>query len=413
MAWRDELLTASLDGVPFFYEDVTTEIGRRGEIHEFVNRDDPFAEDLGRAARSWTITAYVLGDDYMLGRDLLMEIIEAGGEHVFRHPYQGDKIVKIIGKVPVKESTKEGGYASFGLTMHESGQEFPLLILPTPPRVKFLADAALLNLSVRTKFNILAAIAAVIRSVTDAINSATSVLRKINGKIGAALGLVDNLTGAINGFLDELGDLLNTPQALMNTLTNLVDALLDAIDTFTPDSPVPGIHEEVVDTVALTRAAIDELFSFETVASAIPTPTPQNFIEQTAHSEIGRAMRGAALASGSKVLAGLGLTSSTQALEIADDLAAKFEAFLRDDIDEKTQESFAHLKAETIIHFVETARSLPDIADYVPPSTVHALVLAYDLYGDPDRAEELIARNKIRHPTFVLGGRPLEVISGG
>lgn len=414
MAWRDNLLDAALDGVPFFYEEVTSEIGRRGQVHEFVLRDDPFSEDLGKAARRWSVRAYVLGDNYALSRDLLMELIEAGGDHVFTHPYQGDFTVKIIGTVRVRESTNEGGYASFDLNFVESGLEFPLVIIPTLARIKFLSDAAVANISVRTKFNIFQAIAAAIASVVSGLQDATSLLRKLNGKIAAALGTIDNLTASIDEFLGELNTLLGAPQDLMNTLTNLVDSMLDAVATFTPDPPVPGVRNEVADTVGLTVAVLDELFAFTSIATGIPTPTPQSAAEQQNHNELNRAIRGAALASCSRVLSGLDLESSDQALSIGQNFAEKFETFLRDEgLDEITHQSFAALKAATITHFVQTARSLPSVVTYVSPATVHALVVAYELTGNPDDADDIIARNGIRHPAFVFGGLSLEVISSG
>jgi len=42
-----------------------------------------------------------------------------------------------------------------------------------------------------------------------------------------------------------------------------------------------------------------------------------------------------------------------------------------------------------------------------------AIVLAYRLYGDAERADEIVARNRVRHPGFVPGGQPLEVLSNG
>jgi prophage DNA circulation protein len=40
------------------------------------------------------------------------------------------------------------------------------------------------------------------------------------------------------------------------------------------------------------------------------------------------------------------------------------------------------------------------------------LVIAYNLYGDSKRAEEILARNpQIVHPSLVPGGEALEILS--
>ena len=48
--------------------------------------------------------------------------------------------------------------------------------------------------------------------------------------------------------------------------------------------------------------------------------------------------------------------------------------------------------------------------------TVPALALAQSLFGDdpdglPDRAAEIVAQNRVRHPLFVAGGETLSVLA--
>jgi prophage DNA circulation protein len=57
------------------------------------------------------------------------------------------------------------------------------------------------------------------------------------------------------------------------------------------------------------------------------------------------------------------------------------------------------------------AAKLPRTRSFTPSATVPALVLAQRLYGDATRADDIAARNFVRHPGFVPGGVELEVIS--
>ena len=71
MSWREELIQATFRGVAFFVQGHEGEVGRRVQVHEFPLREKPWAEDMGRKARTFTLDAYVLGSDYMQQRDAL------------------------------------------------------------------------------------------------------------------------------------------------------------------------------------------------------------------------------------------------------------------------------------------------------------------------------------------------------
>ena len=70
--WRKRLLPASFRGVPFEVESDSAPVGRRTQVHEFVQRDDPVVEDLGRQVRTYKLAAFVIGGDYMAKRDALL-----------------------------------------------------------------------------------------------------------------------------------------------------------------------------------------------------------------------------------------------------------------------------------------------------------------------------------------------------
>ena len=65
-AATDKLLPASFRGVKFFIEKAELSAGRRTQVHEYPLRDKPFVEDLGRATRTITITAFVIGSDFIV-----------------------------------------------------------------------------------------------------------------------------------------------------------------------------------------------------------------------------------------------------------------------------------------------------------------------------------------------------------
>lgn len=58
-------------------------------------------------------------------------------------------------------------------------------------------------------------------------------------------------------------------------------------------------------------------------------------------------------------------------------------------------------------------QQLPQRRMVVPPVTTSSLVFAHRVYGDVSREPEIVTRNRLNHPGFVVGGVPVEVLSNG
>lgn|GEM_PF-5504082 len=57
----NRLLGASFRCVPFFVPERALLVGRRGETHEFPQKDTPDSDDMGRKARTFRVEGQVLG----------------------------------------------------------------------------------------------------------------------------------------------------------------------------------------------------------------------------------------------------------------------------------------------------------------------------------------------------------------
>lgn len=150
MSYRDQLRPASFRGVPFFVEAAGGTFGRRTVTHEYPQRDKPFSEDLGRAARKITITAFVIEPDYMTKRDRLLEALEQSGPGTLVHPFLGTMSVTAE-PANLNENKQDGGVARFTLSFTESGDiTFPTTERSTNESVNLRANAA--NLSLQQDF---------------------------------------------------------------------------------------------------------------------------------------------------------------------------------------------------------------------------------------------------------------------
>ena len=120
--WRTRLRPASFRGVPFHVEVGARTAGRRLALHEYPKRDQPYAEDLGRRGRTFPITGYCVGPDYLDERDELLAALDAEGTGTLVHPTLGDFVVK-AGACVAQERRERGGYVEFEMQFVEAGED--------------------------------------------------------------------------------------------------------------------------------------------------------------------------------------------------------------------------------------------------------------------------------------------------
>lgn len=119
--WRAALRPASFGGAPFFVEVGAKSGGRRIAGHEYPKSETPFAEDMGRKAGGWQITAYLIGPDYLDARDALLAVLDSEGPYTLVHPTFGDFQVH-CGPYTASESRERGGYVQVEMQFFEAGQ---------------------------------------------------------------------------------------------------------------------------------------------------------------------------------------------------------------------------------------------------------------------------------------------------
>jgi prophage DNA circulation protein len=132
IAWRQYLKRASFRSVPFHVDTGVRESGRRTVTHEFPKRNVPYAEDMGRRAREFTVRGYIIvypfddADDlhkknYIPARDNLITALETDGSADLQLPLLGILNVMCT-RYRVTEEDRLGGYCVFDMSFVEYGQ---------------------------------------------------------------------------------------------------------------------------------------------------------------------------------------------------------------------------------------------------------------------------------------------------
>ena len=139
MSWRDRLQQAKFRNVEFHVSQAGGQGGRRTVVHEFPQKEDHYAEDLGHKAGVFRITAFIVGADYDIARDDFMKALDQSGPGTLVHPYLGTMQIQVQ-EYDWTISTRQGGYCQFNITFVKSGKQPAKATASTVAAVKTAVD---------------------------------------------------------------------------------------------------------------------------------------------------------------------------------------------------------------------------------------------------------------------------------
>jgi prophage DNA circulation protein len=439
--WRDKMLPASFRGVPFRVVSADGQVGRRNALHEYPQRDIPFAEDLGRKAREFTIEGFVIGETYMDGRDRLIEALEAYGSGELVHPYRGRMQVVLSSPARVSESTAEGGMARFSMTFSESGEAVnPAPRTDTGAEVEAAADEAqaeaedsfadLFTVEGLQDFVPTEALTVIDDALTEVQQAANGLMdgsllpeftQQLFGIANTAASLMRfpaNLAGGLFGQIKSLAAIASNPLAALSSLSSIFGGS-GSSSTISGSSGGQSTASATSAGMAAV-ATLRPLFSYGGNAKPVPNsvpPTPSapsaistpSRIQQAANqAAVINLTRQAAVIEAARATAKITPASYGDAIALRDEIAGQLEQ-LAETAPDAVYMALTKLRVAVIKDMNTRAADLSRTVQYPVPTTQPALVVAHHLYGDVAQADAVVSRNKIRHPGFVPGGRTIEV----
>lgn len=404
--WHENLRPGSFRNTPFVFQDGDAEFGRRNVVHEYPLRDKPWVEDLGRKVRKFSITAYVLGDGYMDARDALIAAIETPGVGELIHPRYGRLNVNVT-SCRQRESTRDGGYAQFNLSFAESGEkEFPNTVIDTPVVVEAAADVVI-EKSVEefaADFNVENATSFVIQDAIVKVQTLATDILSINTKINSSLQPLSDLASATDSLTDQAEKLISQPSEMGARIVGVIRTMVGAvIETETsykraisgPYGALLNAHRLMVNNLVITKPIFTSLERIRVGSNAAQL---RKLVDRVAEAEACRAVSQISFDSyeESAALRDARYTGIEMLLP-----AARIQLY----------QSLKQLRHAIVDDVIERGGNLSRFGEYRPSSTLPAIVLAHQLYGDANKADDIITRNKIKHPGFIPGGQKLEIRS--
>lgn len=369
-------LQASFRGIPFFIETNNQSNGRVLAIHKIPGRDNPYIADLGRKNRPFSINGRVIGDDYIDQLKNLQTASEIAGPGQLVDPDFGNKMVVCEGfSLTTTDSQKRVGRFSFSFIEY-SGDDFRVT-----PAIN--TRAAVKNAAIQLSEN---AVNDFVKKFDDPFKP-LYIHEKALIKIKKLLILIKKKSFVFNA-IDEFNYALNNLVMNANSIISTPQIFADAIRSL---FNVPAGGYSLI-------SKIDDLFDLF------------NNIEININDQFSTFLK--------SILIGNIATETTESeFETYDDAVyyndkvkssiETLEPFVSDEVFEKLYALKTTVMNDLSARFID----YPRISTIVLNEPTPAIIVAYQLYGSIEKADEIILRNKLLHPGFVPDGIPIKVVS--
>lgn len=411
-SWRDDLLPASFRGVEFKVLETTRDGARAWVLHDYPFKDAVWPEDMGLGPDAFTVDAYVLGEDWLAKRDELEEACLAAGTATLVLPTRGE-IVAVCTKCSAREATtREGGIARFNLAFTRADENlYPTSKEDTAAGTMTAAEIA--REAAKSPF----ADKWLVDNDPSLLDSGAALLDDLGGAIGdafngplAVLSDIERRVNAVAKFRAQVLAVVRMPGQMAERLFGLLASVSSLTDA--PSLSLPRWQSSTLS--ALSRvgswsAGLGDSVGGVAVASGSGTIARQAAVNQAA---LGDLVIQAAAITAAEVAANTDFTTYDDAAAARTLVAAQLEAARNVAATDEAFQALTTLRTKAVRDITDRGAQLSRLSRVRLGATMPVEVAAYRLLGDAARADEILARNPIRHPGFVSGGTDLEVLIG-
>lgn len=401
----DSLRPASFRGIPFEVDTSEKTYGPRVAVHEFILRDDPSQEFLGKLPQNFTVEAVLIGDDVAAQASRLSAALNEESAGRLVHPLYGEFDAVVVGEVRERFSTSEARVIRLVIPFQRAGtQPSPVATTDTASAVTASSDLALSAVASDFARTFSTSGAGFVGDAAQSLIRSLSAETLGSMRAGGLTGLISS--GGIGSGLDGLVAILPT---------ELTDALAlgqRLLNVFRGPSKPSGLP------VSETLLAMAEPTG---IGSTLPTPatgTPSRLQVAGNQRAVITAMRAGAAIEAARSGAVEGWASKNDAISWRDrtntalDLLADASAEAGGD---ESWRAITDLRVAVTRDVATRAAPLPRLAVLRPLRTTSSSLLAYQMDGDDlagvfTRAADISHRNRVKHPGFVSGGVELEVL---
>ncbi len=388
--WLQTLWRTSYKGASFWVETDTEGGARRIVIHEFPMRDTPYLEDLGERYREFTVTAYVASDKADSEAAALMAVCAVRGPGVLVLPTQGPSLVRCL-EFSRAHAKDKLGYIAHELKFVREGFGSALASVTNLINMVFV-QAENVSLAAAKAFST----SAIIKNVPDYVSEALQIVTENALATFDIVRTTINVDPIVNAQQRDAIEVAfvalpialtaEDPVALQAVASAVMTAATELVENMDPVVALPAM-------VAIVQSTPTETLPSEINESVWRIAVATN--QHLAHT----LLRIAALTAYCEAVVRVTLGDRPTAITLRANVSTYFDALPSEDF--AIYNALIKLRDATIDYL---SRAILDLA---PVVKVHAslgmpsLFWAWRLYADPARSNELVARNRIEHPSFM------------
>ncbi len=392
--WLETLWRTSYKGAAFFVETDTEGGGRRIVIHEFPMRDTPYLEDLGERYREFSLTAYVASDRADSDAAALMSVCATRGPGIVVLPGQGPVLVRCL-EFNRKHEKDKLGYIAHELRFVREGFGSALA-------------------SVTSLINMVFIQAEAVATIAAAAFAATALFKDQPDYVSETL--VSGTENALATF-EAARTSVNVEPVANAKQRDVIQEAFTALPVAMAEEDavaIEGIGLTVMN-VAMALAenmdantAISIMGDIVTVTPLVEAPDPlttsiHRHSVATNKNVSNTLLRIAALTAYCEAIVKVKLSDRPFAIT----LRANVSGFFDEQLGALPSESYEvyysliKLRDATIDYLSRAILDLAPVVKVTASLGMPSLFWAWRLYADPTRSGELVARNRIEHPSFM------------
>lgn len=407
MTWKARSGPGSFRGVPFNVEAREIKGGRKLVKHEYPLKDSRYAEDLGLKDRIVPVECYLIGSDYIQQRDALLAVLEMKGPGKLVLPYDNfENSLFSVDEFTESENREEGGYASFVITFVRSDGKalLPVKIIDRKAGLQIKITSAMDAVKKSTESKFVTQIRQFRNSGTALLNSASNALKGSLNKISSVFDPVKEVAEELTQFSSDIN---RTIDGLITDADEMIREPFSAAQRF------KEAFESIFQSPSLPERNIEALLEAYDFAPTVGTPslTTANRIQEAANYDLLTFMvKSYALCAAASFATSVEFESYEQAKDIRNSIADRLDEQIKI-ADDNAYSALVDLRAALANAVPGEESDLPRILNFTPIVTLPSLVVAHMVYGNVDNELDLVSRNSIQNPAFVIGGRSLEYLS--
>lgn len=414
MAWLFK--NASFRGIGFYVDTSDRDGGRTLIAHTIPQGEGELWEDVGPESDVVQIEAYLVGapaqnltsfnpqidslqtrnqfpsqqpadPTLFYWRDRLLQALERKGPGTLEHPLYGILWVRAR-RWRFTEQKGEQGFIRASIEFVRERQFAPTITVSTKSPTGAAAERS------------------------DALEAAAGA----DVTEGLVTAGAETARDASSGELTKLGNALKSMKAAGEQAAELsrqaVGMINDAKALATiPADMVSRVVTSVRDVERAFNDALGALAAYEVLLELVPDVWGSPAEDNNA-GLVSSLTRSAAAGGALRAIVRVEWDSYEQAVARRGELFSRLESLARTASD-TLYEELSEYQATLTALVPPEGENLPRVGTFVPPTSMPALVVAQRVYGDATREAEIIARNRIRNPNLVPGGRALEVLVDG